>query len=458
MRNLIPAVLLLLSLLAGPAFAAPPEIKPSFDLRLRWEGFDTPARNTFTDPEYDLGLARLRAALDLVWPRWKLHGMVQAGGVFNIPENGAFAAGPTYFAANRDTDLGVIALAELYAAYEAEGLKLVLGRQPYADGMEAPTGVAHLDGVKRRRLADRLVGTFEWPNTARRFDGASFGYGPGSTHVAAFAFRPLVGAFDTSGDAFEELGDVTVYGATVTGKHGQWIPSTEVRIFTVQYEDERPAAPGGELSINTSGASFLVGNATSDLLLWGALQTGDWGSVDQDAWAFLVDVGRRFDNLPGKPAFHLAWEQSSGDPRPGGDHETFFNVLPTNHKFYGSMDYLAFQNLRDAYVESLFGIGPNVKVRAMFHDYALTEEADAWYGGSGAFEEESFGYAPRTASYSSRDLARELDVEVTWPLQSGFELGIGGGHWWGGDAAETFFPVEKDGNWLYLQLGWKLPG
>lgn len=449
------AILAALVLLAGPASAAPPEIKSSFDVRLRWEGFDTPARNIAADREYDLGLARLRAALDLKWPRWTLHGMVQAGGVFNIPENGAFAAGPTYFAANRDTDLAVVGLAELYGAYEAEGLKLVLGRQPYADGMEAPTGVAHLDGVKRRRLSDRLVGTFEWPNTARRFDGASFGYGPGSTHVAAFAFRPLVGAFDTSGDAFGQIDGVTLYGATVTGRHGKWIPATEVRIFTVQYEDERRVAPG-ELSINTSGASFLVGDAATDLLLWGALQTGDWGRVDQEAWAFLVDLGHRFDGLPGKPAFHLAWEQSSGDPRPGaGDHETFFNVLPTNHKFYGSMDYLAFQNLRDAYVESLFGIGPKVKVRAMFHDFALTETADAWYGGSGAFEEESFGYAARGARYPSKDLARELDVEVTWPLQSGFELGIGGGRWWGGDAAEVFFPVEKDGSWLYLQLGWK---
>lgn len=445
-------------LLAGPAHAAPPEVKPSFDVRLRWEGFDTPARNTFTDREYDIGLARLRAALDLVWTRWTLHGMVQAGGVFNLPESGAFAAGPTYFAANRETDIGVIGIAELYAAWQAEGLRLVLGRQPYADGMEAPTGVAHLDGVKRRRLSDRLVGTFEWPNTARRFDGASFGYGPGGTHVAAFALRPLAGAFDSSGDAFGQLDDVTVYGATVTGKHGRWIPATEVRIFTVQYEDERGVTPGapGDLSVNTSGASFLVGNATSGLLLWGALQTGEWGRVDQEGWAFLVDLGRRFDDLPGKPVFHLAWEQSSGDPRPGaGDHETFFNVLPTNHKFYGSMDYLAFQNLRDAYVESLFGIGPKVKVRVMFHDFALTERADIWYGGSGAFEEESFGYAGRAAAYPSKDLARELDVEVTWPLRSGFELGIGGGRWWGGDATEVFFPVKKDGSWVYLQLGWK---
>lgn len=455
MRNTIFAAVMLL--LAGPAFAAPPEIKPSFDLRLRWEGFDTPARNIAVEPEYDLGLVRFRAGLDLVWTRWKLHGMAQAGGVFNIPENGAFAAGPTYFTANDgDTDLGVIGISELYGAYEAEGLKLVLGRQPYVDGFEVPAGVALLDGVKRRRLSDRLVGTLEWPNTARRFDGASFGYGRGGTHVAAFALRPLVGAFDTSEDAFGEIDDVTVYGATVTGRHGQWIPGTEVRLFTVQYEDERRVAPGQDLSLNTSGASFLMGNADTDLLLWGSYQTGDWGAVDQQAWAFLVDLGRRFEGAPGKPELHLAWEQSSGDAHPSaGDHETFFNVLPTNHKFYGSMDYLAFQNLRDLYLESLFGIGPKVKVRAMLHDFALTEQGDAWYSGSGAFEEETFGYTPRTAAYRSKDLARELDVEVTWPLQSGFELGIGGGHWWGGEAAETFFPTGEDGSWLYLQLGWK---
>lgn len=445
---------------AGTALAAPPEIKPVFDARLRWESFDTPAANPAADPSYDLGLFRFRGGVDVVWPHWTLHGMLHAGAATGLPRFGAFAAGPTYYNANdQDTDPAGVGVNELFASYQKDTLKVTVGRQPFVDGFEVPTGVAHLDAVKRRRTSDRLVGTFEWPNSARRFDGLSFGYGLGPTHVAAFGFKPTTGAFDIE-DAFETLKDVTVYGATVTGRHGRWIPGTEVRLFTVQYEDERRVAPGRDLSINTSGASFLAGNAAVDVLLWGALQTGEWGPVDQEAWAFLVDVGRRFEGLPGKPSIHLAWEQSSGDPNPGaGDHETFFNVLPTNHKFYGSMDYLAFQNLRDAYVEALFGIGPKLKVRALFHDFALTEEGDAWYGGSGAYEEESFGYAARTARggrYPSKDLARELDVELTLPLQAGFELGVGGGRWWGGEAAEAFFlPDETDGNWLYVQLGWK---
>lgn len=460
MKTHLIAAVLLTAIHAGTAFAEPPQVKPLFDARIRWESFDTPAASATADPRYDFGLARFRGGLDVVWPHWTLHGMLHAGAVTGLPRFGAFAAGPTYYTANdRDTELGHIGVNELFAAYQKDTLKVVAGRQPFVDGFEVPTGVAHLDAVKRRRLSDRLVGTFEWPNSARRFDGLSFGYGPGPAHVAAFGFKPTSGAFDLK-DAFETLEDVTIYGATVTGKHGRWIPGTEVRLFTVQYEDERRIAPGRDLSINTSGASFLVGNAAADVLLWGALQTGEWGTADQEAWAFLVDVGRRFDGLPGKPSIHLAWEQSSGDLRPGaGDHETFFNVLPTNHKFYGSMDYLAFQNLRDAYVETLFGIGPKLKVRAMFHDFALTEEGDAWYSGSGAYEEETLGYAARTARggrYPSRDLARELDVELTLPLQAGFEVGVGGGRWWGGEAAEAFFlPDETDGSWLYLQLGWK---
>jgi len=462
-RILLLAILLFGVVMSMPsAMAAPPQVKPSYDLRLRWETFDTPQRAAATDPTYDLYLARFRAGLDVAWEHWKLHGTLQAGGVAGLPEHGAFAAGPIYYAANgQRTDAGVVGISELYGAYESKSLRLVLGRQPYVDGMEVPTGVAYLDAVKKRRLSDRLVGTFDWTNTARRFDGVSFGYGPGSTHVAVFGLRPLSGAFASRDGAFEEIDDVTVYGATVTGRHGQWIPGTEVRLFTVQYEDERAVAPGANVSVNTTGASFLVGNAgnsTSDLLVWGALQTGQWGRQDQKAWAFLVDLGRRFDSAPGKPDIHLAWEQASGDSDPrDGEHGTFFNVLPTNHKFYGSMDYVAFQNLRDAYAEALFAAGPKLKVRTAFHDFALTETADAWYGGSGAYEKGSFGYAARSIgrSYPSKSLGQELDVELTWPLPSGFEVGVGGGRWWSGDAAKAFFILEQQGSWAYVQLGWK---
>lgn len=442
------------------ALGAAPEIKPTFDLRLRGEGVYTPARTAASDQTYDFTLGRFRLGLDAVWKHWTLHGMVQAAGAMGLPENGAFAAGPVYLTANDgDTRPSRLGIAELNAVYTNGGFRTVLGRQAFAEGFEAPTGVGHLDAVKQRRLSDRLVGNFEWPNVARRFDGASFGWGAGGAHLAGFVLRPLDGAFDHK-DAFEPLDDVSVYGLTLTGEHGAWIPGSEVRVFAVQYEDGRPAArrqAGGDLSLTTAGASFLTGNDTWDLLLWGVVQRGDWGATSQEAWAYLFDIGRRFPGLPGKPSLHLALEQSSGDDL-GDDHGTFFNLLPTNHKFYGSMDYFAFSNLRDLYAEALFTVNERLRGRFAVHDFSLTETTDAWYGGSGAFEEESFGYLiriPPGGRYPSEDMGREADLELTFTLPQGFGLGVGGGYFWGGAAAEAFLPMESDGSWTYVELTWR---
>lgn len=442
---------------ADPACAAPPTVKTTIDLRLRGEGWDAPSRNAAAESSYEFGLLRARVGLDLGWEHWTLHGMVQGNGIFGLPENGSFGPGPTYAAANGgDTSLGVIGVAELSAAYQREGLRLVLGRQAYGDGFEVPTGVPHLDRIKRARLGDRLIGTFEWPNVGRRFDGASFAYGKGGAHGAAFVLRPTVGAFDHD-DAFGSIDDVTVFGGTLTGKHGAWIPSSEVRAFAIQYEDDRQVAPAGGLSITTVGGSFLWGNAAADVLVWGAVQSGDWGRVDQDAWALAVDVGRQLDALPGKPAVHLAVEQASGDDQPGGRHETFFNILPTNHKYYDLADFTAFSNLRDIYVETWFTVSPKLRVRAALHDLSLVEESDAWYGGSGAFQQESFGYTPRTPAggFPSKDLGRELGTDVTWTIREGLQLAVGGSYFWGGDAAAAFLPVEEDGGWTYVELSWR---
>lgn len=442
---------------AGLAFAAPPTVKTTYDLRLRWEGWDAPSRNAAADSSYDFGLGRARFGLDLAWQHWTLHGLLQAAGAVSLPENGSFGAGPTYVAANGgDTSPSQIGLAELSAIYQRDGLRLVLGRQAYADGFEVPTGTASLDRIKRARLGDRLVGVFEWPNVGRRFEGASAGYGKRDAHVAAFALRPLTGAFDHE-DAYDPIDDVAVFGGTVTGKHGAWIPSAEVRAFAIQYEDDRRVAPLGGLSITTAGGSLLWGNPRGNVLVWAAVQAGDWGRVDQEAWAVIVDLGKDFDSLPGKPSIHLAAEQASGDSRAGGAHGTFFNVLPTNHKYYDLIDFTAFSNLRDVYVETWLSAGPKVKVRAALHDLSLAEEGDAWYGGSGAFQEGSFGYTPRTPAggFHSKDLGRELGTDVTWTIREGLQLAVGGAYFWGGDAAAAFLPVEEDAGWTYVELSWK---
>ncbi len=456
-RPIVSSTALAVLLWSGAAFAAPPTVKTSFDLRLRQEVWDAPARTAAADSTYDFSLVRARLGLDLTWTHWTLHGMAQAAGALGIPENGSFGAGPTYFTANDgETDFGVIALAELSAIYQKDGLRAVLGRQAYADGFEIPTGSASLDRIKRARLGDRLVGVFEWPNVGRRYDGASLGYGRGGGHVSAFALRPLTGAFDHR-DAFRSIDDVTVAGGAFTAKYNTWIPSSEVRAFAIQYEDDRRVAPAGGLSLTTAGGSYLWGDARGNVLVWAAVQGGDWGTADQEAWAVAVDLGRELDGLPGKPSVHLAFEQASGDGRPGGAHESFFNLLPTNHKYYDLIDFTSFSNLRDVYLETWLSAGSKVKVRAALHQLSLVEKQDAWYGGSGAFQESTFGYTPRrpAGGFPSTDLGRELGTDVNWTIREGLQLTVGGAYFWGGDAAAAFLPAKEDAGWGYVELSWK---
>jgi len=93
MRRTLCWTALLAVLGATAAIAAPPTVKPTFDLRLRSEGWDAPARNTTAESSYEFSLVRARLGVDVAWEHWTLHGMLQGNGAVGLPENGSFGAG-----------------------------------------------------------------------------------------------------------------------------------------------------------------------------------------------------------------------------------------------------------------------------------------------------------------------------------------------------------------------------
>lgn len=459
-------LLCLLWILApAPAGAAPdegdgPPVEVSYNLRLRTEAHDTPAGNPALDRDFYFHNARFRLGLDAARGAWRFHAVLQGAAAFDLPDNGAFGIGPVYTAANDgDTDPSQAGVAELTAGWHGERGGFTLGRQRWADGLETLTGVANLDAVKRRRLAERLIGNWDWVNVGRRYDGVSGELGLGDTaHLSGFAFRPLAGGVDYD-DAFEQLDDLAVYGLTLTARHGAWLPHTELRLYGLVYDDERPgalAAAGGAVDVTTWGTSLLAGNDANDLLVWLAWQQGDWGPADHDALAWIVEGGHRFTLADLPLVLRGGIAQASGDDG-GNDHGTFFNLLPTNHKFYGSMDFSAFQNLRDLYAELLLGAGKPWSLRLALHRFELVERTDAWYGGSGAFDEVRLGFAPRrppTGSFSDRHLGDEIDLSATWALGHGFKLDAGVSAFLGGDGGEEVLRADGDGTWAYVQVSW----
>ena len=82
---------------------------------------------------------------------------------------------------------------------------------------------------------------------------------------------------------------------------------------------------GGDIiaSIPTRGGQF-------DLLAWGVLQNGQWGSLDQNSKAGALEGGYQYAALKTSPWVRGDYFYGSGDNNPGDNrHETFFQVLPT---------------------------------------------------------------------------------------------------------------------------------
>ena len=459
-------ILLITSLLVvavcGSALAVGPEIDVPIDLRSRWEGWDTPSGNPDLEQDFEYWKLRARVGLDLKWEHWQLHGVLQGAASYGLPEDGAFGIAKVYVDANDgDTDPRMVGIAEASVGYRSDRFRMTLGRQGWKGGLEILTGIPHLDQVKRTRLSERLIGNWDWVNVGRRFDGFTFGVDFGSSDLSGYALRPLAGGVNYS-DAFEQLADLNVYGLTLTGRHGGWLSSGEVRLFGIYYDDGRPGAvaeAGGDIKITTLGASLLLGDERRDLMLWTALQRGDWGPVDHDAWAFIVEGGYSFPDALASPGIRVGIAQASGGDREAPSHGTFFNLLPTNHKFYGSIDFSAFSNLQDIYLLVLLRPGAKSSARIGLHTFALDDKRDAWWGGAGAFDEEVIGYLIRRPvvgdTFSSDSLGYEIDAQINFSFKYGFGLGAGLAYFNGGQAAEEVLIEHANGTWGWIEATWK---
>ena len=77
---------------------------------------------------------------------------------------------------------------------------------------------------------------------------------------------------------------------------------------------------------------------------------------------------------------------ASGDDDPADDtHRTFFNVLSTNHLYYGYADQLAFQNLVNWFAQLRVKPAAKLLVEVFLHRFWLANENDGRYFGTSAF-------------------------------------------------------------------------
>jgi hypothetical protein len=333
--------------------------------------------------------------------------------------------------------------------------------------------------VGRQELSygdERLIGAFGWNNIGRVFDAAKLRWQNPWFGVDFFVSRVVI----PEDDVFNVANDYDFFS-------GFYATSTRIPKNTLDFyflarnasqeaisAEPSPQAPQpGARDIYTVGLRLKskpgeLGNW--DYAFESAGQFGNFRDrrlgadsqrLDHDAWMLTVNGGYTFAETWGTPRVALEYCFGSGDiDATDCKHETIENLFPTNHKFYGYMDFISLQNVHD--VRGIFQLKPCARVSTAIeaHGFWLADTHDNFYnvgggprGGVAATPGTGYGINPNYSAY----LGAEIDVIAGVALTRFAQLEVGYGHFFAGDYIDQSLSNSafgsRDADFVYLQLG-----
>ena len=449
----------------------------SASLRVRGEfvdWFEPPPGTAPAGAErYDFFGSQLRVGARVLFPHVEVGVEVQDTRLANLPDDatlappqGSLGTGALYFLFTPHTSQGETFLKQGFLTLRRSGFAATLGRFDYRDGLETVPADASLAFVKRTRIAERLVGPFEFTQVTRSFDGARLVYDDATWNATALAVRPTWGGFEVS--ANPHIADVGLAGIALTLKRLPFAaPPIDARLFYLYYDDRRRdvlevdnrplavrAADHGSIAIHTIGAhaltAFDAGPGIVDLLAWAVAQGGTWGGLEHSAWAYALEAGYQLPRLPASPWLRVGLDRSSGDDDPNdGLHETFFQILPTARS-YAQLPFFNLMNTQDAFASLILRPHAMVTLRTDYHWLRVTEGRDLWYSGGGAQNDHLFGYAGSPAN-GRHDLAQLVDLSATIAVDRRLTFGGYFGHAFGGGVVAASF-VGRDTSYGFVEM------
>ncbi len=247
------------------------------------------------------------------------------------------------------------------------------------------TGVGVQVGRQEINFADqRLVGAVNWTQNARSLDGIVLSRAFGDQGVVIPFYLQLTEA---------DLSDA-VHGSNVLADEGKDEDSYAAGFHSVWNVAEghsfQPhlyylhSGVGDNLNLYTLGFYYT---GTSDAVSYdftADYQTGDQGDIDISAYLVSAHVFFNSGDLKvGAGVDYLSGDDDATDT----DNNSFNTLIPTNHKFYGYMDYfltfgstsdnVAGLGLIDYQLKGSYAVAKATKVAADLHYFQTAESTDS---------------------------------------------------------------------------------
>ncbi len=426
-------------------------------VRARAERFSLPHGASSADSRY--GFQHVRTRLGAEWRNEQVAvGLeVQHVQVFGAPRNAVGGPGAAYFAANGERSPEHINVRQLFGEVSLSSeASFRVGRLVIIDGSGPVYGDRAFQFV-RDRGNNRLVGIRDWPGGGRTLDGVSFRHETDISHFHAYGAEVNKHAFAVE-ETGNSLDDTRVAGMELVFLRGTPIPFTELRAFAMSFRDGRTLVEstlGDEIDIVTAGLQLAtmveVGEGTWDGYFWWATQSGDFGSASHRSAAWVLETGYRFAECTWKPWIRIGHARAQGDGDPtDSKNQNFYNGFPAIHPNHGQLDLFSFSNLRDTYAEIRLEPHAKVDTSLRFHLFDLASSSAPSFGGAGAFDDDSLGFASRPIP-GGRRLGQEIDWFLRIRAIDSVTVSFGYSHFWGGTVFRRLFS-QDDAAFGYAQV------
>ncbi len=306
----------------------------------------------------------------------------------------------------------------------------------------------------------RLIARNEWRNTTNNFYGlrANIGDKKNDWQLELHAVNP-VQRFSSADDKTDKSQDF--YGAILNYRGWSDVVTFEPSYFLLKQDGDKVKFDANGVAARSSARidreihtgvlrAYGVIPATqfdfdgSYNKQWGKVQReltsgGEKIEVDHDAHAYNIEIGYNVKH-PWKPRISTFYGVATGDQRTPGAASTNAAVAADRspmerfERLFGfarpwsNDDYIQMENIRTNKVRLEFdpkiSFLDNVKVDTGFSWYRLDSALDQWNAG-GRVEDRTVG--------SGRDLGKEFDLRVRFPINQYTSLNLGYAYFWGGD-------------------------
>jgi hypothetical protein len=360
-------------------------------------------------------------------------------------------------------------------------------RQGYLEFGDAKTFPLTLK-VGRQVLSygdERLIGSFDWNNIGRTFDAAKLRWEEKLWWLDAFASTVVVPTrgkynqsdfvngnetdreqvfsglyFSTTALSFQTTDVYALHLHENTSPKYQptALGDTNFGTFGLRVKSKPGAFAPKPAPLPADGKSIVDGKSAPaplpppkpagfDYDAEFAFQTGEVRGLDLTAWAVHGGIGYTLD-AAWLPRLGVAYSYGTGDGDPTDhDIETFQNLFPTNHKFYGQMDVFSWQNMHDLEVSVKAQPIKAVSLKAEYHAFWLASTDDVWYRANGVTAVRPLNALARNADNYA---GSEVDVTVQWTVNKHFAVEAGYSHFFAGEYLADTGPSD-DADFGYVQ-------